>query len=249
MQFSNVTIRDLMNVGAHFGHKKSFWDPRMLPYIYGTSENNTHIIDLQKTVPMFREALQFICRIASQGGRILFVGTKMQASEIVADEARRCSQYFINHRWLGGTLTNWKSISSLVAKLSTYQNRLQSGGDMYTKKELLDTSKKLTKLKRGIDGISEMGGIPDLLFVVDVKKEHIAVKEASALKIPIVGIVDTNSNPRDIDYPIPGNDDSTKSIQYYCRMVSDAVLKGIEIELSNTQRNTKDNRRENKNDS
>ena len=232
MEFPDVTIRELMQVGAHFGHKKSFWDPRMLPYIYGTSETKTHIIDLQKTVPMFRVALEFICKISSQGGRILFIGTKMQASEIVAEEAKRCSQYYINHRWLGGMLTNWKTVSSSISKISEYQEMLKEGDNMYTKKELLGITRNLNKLERSFGGISKMGGMPDVLFVIDVKKEQIAVKEANALKIPIVGVVDSNSNPRNIDYPIPGNDDSTKSIRYYCSMVSDAVLKGIEIELS-----------------
>ncbi|MBQ4875446.1 MAG: 30S ribosomal protein S2 [Rickettsiaceae bacterium H1] len=234
MDFPDVTIRDLMEVGAHFGHKKSFWNPKMLPYIYGTSETKTHIIDLQKTVGMFRRALEFVCKIAAQGGRILFVGTKMQAADIVAEEAKRCSQYYINHRWLGGMLTNWKTVSSSISKISEYQNILKDDSEIYTKKELLGISRKLDKLEKSFGGISEVGGIPDVLFIIDVKKEKIAVKEANDLKIPIVGIVDTNSDPECINYPIPGNDDSTKSIKYYCRMISDAVLKGIEIELSSS---------------
>lgn len=234
MEFPNVTVRDLMEVGAHFGHKKSFWNPKMLPYIYGRSETNTHIIDLQKTVPMFKMALEFICKIAAQGGRVLFVATKMQASEIIIEEAKRCSQYYINHRWLGGMLTNWATVSSSISKISDYQNMLNEGDDVYTKKELLGVQRKLGRLEKSFGGIREMAGMPDALFVVDVKKEQIAIREARVLKIPIIAVVDTNSDPENIDYPIPGNDDSTKSIKYYCRMVSDAILKGLEIELSHS---------------
>ena len=250
MNFENVTVKGLMEAGAHFGHKTSFWNPKMMPYIYGTSETKTHIIDLQKTVPMFRVALEFICEVASKGGRILFVGTKMQAADIVAEEAKRCSQYYINHRWLGGMLTNWKTVSSSIAKMFHYQKTLddeekkvRSGeASLYTKKELLGITKNLEKLDRSFGGISEIGGRPDVLFVIDVRKEQIAVKEANALNVPIVGIVDTNSNPSNIDYPIPGNDDSTRSIQYYCRLVSDAVLKGIEIEMSSSSTPSKGKR-------
>ena len=245
MNFENVTIKNLMEAGAHFGHKASFWNPKMVSYIYGTSETKTHIIDLQKTVPMFRAALAFICDVASKGGRILFVGTKMQAADIIASEAKRCSHYYINHRWLGGMLTNWKTVSSSIAKMSHYQNMLNNDSSLYTKKELLGFSRNLEKLNRSFGGISEIGGKPDVLFIVDVKKEQIAVKEANALKVPVVGVVDTNSNPNNIDYPIPGNDDSTRAIQYYCRMVSDAVLKGIEIEMSSSPKHKNKDVKEN----
>ncbi len=239
MQFQNVTIRELMECGAHFGHKSSYWNPKMLPYIYGLSKTRNHIIDLRKTVAMFRVALEFLCKVSSRGGRILFVGTKMQAAGIIAEEARRCSQYYINHRWLGGTLTNWKTVSASISKISEYQNMQNDDTGMYTKKENVGFERNLAKLKRAFGGIESMGGIPHALFVVDVQKEHIAVKEANALKMPIVGVVDTNSNPSNIDYPIPGNDDSSKSIKYYCRLVSDAILKGIEEELSPSKKDEK----------
>lgn len=232
MNFQNVTIQNLMSVGAHFGHKKSYWNPLMNPYIYGTSRTKTHIIDLQKVVPMLKEALGFLFKVASTGGRILFVGTKMQASEIVAKEALRCSQYYINHRWMGGMLTNWGTVSSSISKIAEYQVMLENKDGLFIKKELLGISRNLHKLNMAFGGISEMGGMPDALFIVDVNKEQIAVQEANKLKIPIVGVVDTNSNPRDISYPIPGNDDSSKSIQYYCQLVSDAILQGMEEELS-----------------
>ncbi len=228
-----VSMSDLVKVGAYFGHRRSYVHPKMLPYIYGT-KNRVHIIDMRKTVPMFRLALDYISGVARSKGRVLFVGTKMQASDILKEEASRCGQFYVNHCWRGGLLTNFSTVSSSVAKLIEYENILENKRDHYTKKELIWIDRKRAKLELVFGGIRSMGGIPDIMFVIDAKKESVALNEAKKLGIPVVAVVDTNTDPSGINYVIPGNDDSTQSIKYYCRMVSDAVLSGIEKDLASS---------------
>jgi len=202
----------------------------MGPYIFG-KRNGVHILDLEQTVPMLHQALLFVRGVVAGGGRVLFVGTKRQASEKIADAGKRCGQYYVNHRWLGGMLTNWKTISLSIRRLKELDNQLATEVEGLTKKELLKLTRERDKLERALGGIKEMGGLPDVLFVIDTNKEHIAVDEAKVLKIPVVAVVDSNSNPTRIDYPIPGNDDALRSIGLYCELVSDAVLDGIQAEL------------------
>jgi len=228
-----VTIRDLAGSGVHFGHKISRWNAKMAPYIYGVhQENRIHIIDLRKTLPLLQVAIKALYEVASQGGRILFVGTKFQALDIIASEAVRCGQYYVNYRWLGGMLTNWGTVSSSIKTLIQYEKILNDENSVLTKKELGNIEKKRQKLDKALGGIREMGAIPDILFIIDTNKEHIAVKEAKKLGIPIVAVLDTNSDPDDITYPIPGNDDSRKSIELYCRLAADFILTGIESSLA-----------------
>ncbi|MGL9718516.1 MAG: 30S ribosomal protein S2 [Wolbachia sp.] len=228
-----VTIRDLAGSGVHFGHKISRWNAKMAPYIYGVhQENRIHIIDLRKTLPLLQVAMKALYEVASQGGRILFVGTKFQALDIIASEAVRCGQYYVNYRWLGGMLTNWGTVSSSIKTLIQYEKMLNDENSVLTKKELGNIEKKRQKLDKALGGIREMGAIPDILFIIDTNKEHIAVKEAKKLGIPIVAVLDTNSDPDDITYPIPGNDDSRKSIELYCRLAADFILTGIESNLA-----------------
>ncbi|WCR58470.1 MAG: 30S ribosomal protein S2 [Wolbachia endosymbiont of Ctenocephalides felis wCfeJ] len=228
-----VTIRDLAGSGVHFGHKISRWNAKMAPYIYGVhQENRIHIIDLRKTLPLLQVAMKALCDVASQGGRILFVGTKFQAMDIVASEAVRCGQYYVNYRWLGGMLTNWGTVSSSIKTLIQYEKVLSDENSALTKKELGNIEKKRQNLDKVLGGIREMGAVPDILFVIDTNKEHIAVKEAKKLGIPIVAVLDTNSDPDDITYPIPGNDDSRKSIELYCRLAADFILAGVESSLA-----------------
>jgi len=228
-----VTIRDLAGSGVHFGHKISRWNAKMAPYIYGVhQENRIHIIDLRKTLPLLQVAMKALYEVASQGGRILFVGTKFQALDIIASEAVRCGQYYVNYRWLGGMLTNWGTVSSSIKTLIQYEKMLNDENSVLTKKELGNIEKKRQKLDKALGGIREMGAIPDILFIIDTNKEHIAVKEAKKLGIPIVAVLDTNSDPDDITYPIPGNDDSRKSIELYCRLAADFILTGIESSLA-----------------
>ncbi|QOD38162.1 30S ribosomal protein S2 [Candidatus Wolbachia massiliensis] len=228
-----VTVRDLAGSGVHFGHKISRWNAKMAPYIYGVhQENRIHIIDLRKTLPLLQVAMKALHDVASEGGRILFVGTKFQALDIIANEAVRCGQYYVNHRWLGGMLTNWGTISSSINTLSQYEKILNDENSILTKKELGNIEKKRQKLDKALGGIREMGAIPDILFIIDTNKEHIAVKEAKKLGIPIVAVLDTNSDPDDITYPVPGNDDSRKSIELYCRLAADFILAGIESNLA-----------------
>ena len=228
-----VSMSDLVKVGAYFGHRSSYVNPKMLPYIYGT-KNGVHIIDMSKTVAMLRCAADYVCGIARNKGRVLFVGTKMQASDILAKEASRCGQFYVNHCWRGGLLTNFSTVSSSVAKLAEYEDILQNKRDNYTKKELLWIDRKRAKLQSVFGGIRGMGGLPDVIFVIDAKKESVAVLEANKLKIPVVAVVDTNTSPIGVDYIIPGNDDSTQSIQYYCTIMSDAILSGIEKDLASS---------------
>ncbi|WP_253300044.1 30S ribosomal protein S2 [Wolbachia endosymbiont of Chironomus riparius] len=229
------TIRDLAGAGIHFGHKTSRWNAKMAPYIYGINQtNNIHIINLEKTLPLLKIALKALYDVASKHGRILFVGTKFQASDVIAIEAIRCGQYYVNDRWLGGMLTNWGTVSSSVRTLVQYEKVLNDEESTLTKKELGNIDKKRKKLDKSLGGIREMGALPDILFVVDTNKENVAVKEAKKLGIPLVAILDTNSNPDGITYPIPGNDDSRKSIELYCRLASDSILSGMESNLANS---------------
>jgi small subunit ribosomal protein S2 len=236
----NFTIQDLLDAGVHFGHKTMRWNPKMAPYLYG-ARNNIHIIDLQKTAPMLKKALEVVHEVAKNNGRILFVGTKTQACEIVADAAARCGQYFVNYRWLGGMLTNLGTVSKSIKTLIDLENKIneqnlaEADPEMVmvrlTKKERLDLSRKAEKLTKSLGGIRAMGGRPDLLFIIDTNKESLAIQEAKKLGIPVVAVIDSNSNPDGIDFPIPGNDDAIRSITLYCDLVSRAVLAGIEDSL------------------
>jgi small subunit ribosomal protein S2 len=234
------TIKDLLDAGVHFGHKTMRWNPKMAPYIYG-ARNSIHIIDLQKSAPLLKKALEVVNEVARNNGRILFVGTKTQASEIIAEAAKRCGQYFVNYRWLGGMLTNFGTVSKSIKTLTDLEHRLNEQVELdnnpelniirLTKKERLDLSRKADKLNKSLGGIREMGGRPDLLFVIDTNKEGLAIQEANKLGIPIIAILDSNSNPDGIDYPVPGNDDAIRSLTLYCDLVSQSVLAGIEESL------------------
>jgi small subunit ribosomal protein S2 len=234
MSLPPISMRQLLEAGVHFGHQTHRWNPKMSPYLFG-ERNGIHIIDLSQTVPMLYQALEAIRDITMSGGRVLFVGTKRQASGPVATAAKRCGQHFINHRWLGGTLTNWKTISNSIRRLRTLEEQLQAGESSgLTKKELLHLNRELEKLERSLGGIKEMGGLPDILVVIDTNKEALAIKEAQILGIPVVGILDSNSDPDGVRYPVPGNDDALRAIDLYCELVSQAVLEGIQKEISET---------------
>lgn len=226
------TIRELLEAGVHFGHKTMRWNPKMAPFLYG-SRNNVHIIDLQQTAPLLHNALKAIHQVIANNGRLLFVGTKRQASDIVASAAQRCGQYYVNHRWLGGMLTNWQTVSSSIKVLQSLEEKLadpiESG---LNKKEQLMLTRQKEKLDRSLGGIRDMGGQPDILFVIDTNKEKIAIQEAKKLGIPVVAVIDSNSDPDNIDFPIPGNDDAIRAIETYCRLISDSVLSGIETGLA-----------------
>lgn len=232
MTLPTFTIRQLVEAGVHFGHHARRWNPQMAPYIYG-KKDNIHIIDLQKTYPMLYTALNAVREVAANGGKVLFVATKKQAQDIVKENAERCGQYYINHRWLGGTLTNWKtvckSINRLVKLNDMFANNTTEG---YTKKELLNLKKEQEKLAMSLNGIMNMGGQPDILFVIDTPREALAIKEAKKLGIPVIGITDTNANPNDVDYPVPGNDDAIRAISLYCELVSAAILDGMQAEIA-----------------
>ena len=234
----NINIKNLLQVGVHFGHKKNLWNPEMSKYIYGV-RNKTHIIDLQQSAHQLYMALSSIFTVAYNNGRILFVNTKKQSTDVVKNAAKRCGQYYVNHRWLGGMLTNWATVSSSIKKLKKYEEVLNSKEKKYTKKELLNFTRKKEKLEKAIGGIANLGGLPDMLFIIDVKTHVIAVQEANKLNIPVFAIVDTNSSPKGVDFVIPGNDDSRKSISLYCNLVSDAILAGIEKKFSSEQVNFK----------
>jgi len=223
----DFSMRQLLEAGVHFGHQTHRWNPKMAPYIYG-ARNNIHIIDLAQTVPLLFRALQQVSDTVAQGGRVLFVGTKRQASDAIADAARRCAQYYVNSRWLGGTLTNWKTISHSIDRLRKLDEMLDEGGVQgLTKKELLSLTREREKLVRALGGIRDMGGVPDLLFVVDTNKEAIAIAEARRLNIPVAAVVDTNSDPQGITFPIPGNDDAGRAVALYCDLVARAAIDGI----------------------
>ncbi|HXF52581.1 MAG TPA: 30S ribosomal protein S2 [Hyphomicrobiaceae bacterium] len=227
MALPTFTMRQLLEAGVHFGHQSHRWNPKMRPYIYG-ERNNIHIIDLTQTTPLLHQALVKISDTVSGGGRVLFVGTKRQAAEAIAEAARRSAQYYINHRWLGGTLTNWKTISQSIRRLRQVEEILAGEGQGRTKKELLNLTRERDKLNKALGGIKGMGGTPDLLFVIDTNKEAIAIAEAKKLGIPIVAVVDTNCDPDGIDFPIPGNDDAGRAITLYCDLAARAAIDGIE---------------------
>ena len=229
MALPTFTMRQLLEAGVHFGHHTRRWNPQMAPYIYGT-RNGIHVLDLRQTVTMLHDGLQAVRDIVGRGGRLLFVGTKRQASDHIADAAKRCGQYYVNHRWLGGTLTNWRTIQGSIKRLREYDELLGQEHVGLTKKELLMRTRERDKLERALGGIKEMGGLPDILFVIDTNKESIAVKEAQKLGIPVVAVVDSNSDPTGITFPVPGNDDALRSITLYCTLVSDAVLDGLQQE-------------------
>jgi small subunit ribosomal protein S2 len=219
---SKVSIKDLLDAGAHFGHKTNRWNPKMSEFLYG-HRNGIHIIDLQKTVVLFNEALNVVKDYSSNGKKILFVGTKRQASDLIEKYAKLCNQYFINKRWLGGILTNWDTIQNSLKRLKNIEDILQNKVSSYTKKELLKFQKSSEKLNKAIGGIKDLTRKPDLLFIIDTNKEFLAVKEANKSGIPIVAIVDSNSNPDGIDFPIPGNDDAIRSIEFYCNTISETI--------------------------
>ena len=225
------TMRQLLEAGVHFGHQTHRWNPKMSRYIFGV-RNGIHIIDLEQTVPMLHRALGAVRDIVSSGGRVLFVGTKRQASSPVTEAARRCGQYYVNHRWLGGMLTNWSTISISIKRLKDLDGMLTDDNVGLTKKELLRLTRERDRLERALGGIKEMGGIPDLLFVIDTNREDIAIKEGRKLGIPVVAVVDSNSDPVGIAYPIPGNDDALRAINLYCDLVVQSVLGGIQAEMS-----------------
>ena len=226
MALPEFSMRQLLEAGAHFGHQTHRWNPKMERYIFG-SRANIHIIDLSQTIPLLHQALVKVREVAASGGRVLFVGTKRQASDPVSQAAKRCAQYYVNHRWLGGTLTNWRTISLSIARLRELEGVLDNGGEGRTKKELLQLTREREKLELSLGGIKDMGGIPDLMFVIDTNKEAIAIQEARKLNIPVVAILDTNCDPNGITYPIPGNDDAARALQLYCDLVADSVLDGL----------------------
>jgi small subunit ribosomal protein S2 len=219
-----VTMRSMLEAGVHFGHRTRFWNPKMKPYIFGV-RNKVHIINLDKTLPMFNETLSFVKRVAARNGKVLFVGTKARANQIIAEQAQRCGMPYVNYRWLGGMLTNYKTVKQSIKRLRELEAMRDDGTfDKLVKKEALMRQRELIKLERGLGGIKDMGSLPDALFVIDVGNEKIAVQEANNLRIPVVGVVDTNNSPDGIDYIIPGNDDAIRSIELYVTQVADAIL-------------------------
>lgn len=226
-----VDMRALLEAGVHFGHQTHRWNPKMAPFIFG-ERNGIHIIDLSQTVPYFGRALQVVRDVVAGGGRVLFVGTKRQASPIIAESAKRCGQYYVNHRWLGGMMTNWQTISQSIKRLKQLNEQLGQEHTGLTKKETLQLTRQRDKLELSLGGIQDMGGLPDLVFVADVNRDDIAIAEANRLGIPVIGVIDTNSKPDGIDYPVPGNDDATRAIRLYCDLVADAVLDGIQADLA-----------------
>ena len=220
-------MRQLLEAGAHFGHQTHRWNPKMDRFIFG-SRSNIHIIDLSQSIPLLHQALVKVREVAAAGGRVLFVGTKRQASDPVAEAAKRCAQYYVNHRWLGGTLTNWRTISGSIARLRELEGVLDTeGGSGRSKKERLQLTREREKLELSLGGIKNMGGIPDIMFVIDTNKEAIAIQEARKLNIPVIAILDTNCDPDGITFPIPGNDDAARAIQLYCDLIADSVLDGM----------------------
>ncbi len=231
MSIPTFTMRQLLEAGVHFGHHTRRWNPKMSPYIFG-KRNSIHIINLEKTVPMLYEALEAVQSIAKNGGKFLFVGTKRSASDLIAQAATNCGQYYVNHRWLGGMLTNWETVSKSIKKLKNLEDRISSGEiNNLTKKERLNIERHKEKLDLTLGGIKDMNGIPDALFVIDTNKEAIAVLEANNLNIPVIAICDTNTNPSNVDFPIPGNDDALRAISLYCDLIAASVLKGLETNL------------------
>jgi small subunit ribosomal protein S2 len=230
MAFPTFTMRQLLECGVHFGHSTRRWNPKMAPYLFGV-RNGIHVIDLEQTAPLLHRALVAMRDIVAQGGRVLVVGTKRQASDKVADAAKRCGQYYVNHRWLGGMMTNWRTISNAIRRLRDLDQKLQGGIEGLTKKETLRLTRERDRLERSIGGIKEMAGLPDVLFVIDTNKEAIAIAEANKLKIPVVAVLDSNSDPKGVDFPIPGNDDAMRAIGLYCDLLVEAVLDGLQQEM------------------
>ncbi len=226
MALPEFSMRTLLEAGAHFGHQTHRWNPKMDKYIFG-SRSNIHIIDLSQSIPLLHQALVAVRDVAAKGGRVLFVGTKRQAADPVAEAAKRCAQYYMYHRWLGGTLTNWRTVSGSIQRLRELDSLLESGGEGRVKRELLSLQRERDKLEASLGGIKDMGGVPDIMFVIDTNKEAIAIQEARKLNIPIIAILDTNCDPDGITYPVPGNDDAARAIQTYCDLIADAVLDGL----------------------
>ena len=228
---AKVSMRDMLQAGVHFGHQTRFWNPKMKPFIFG-ARNNVHIINLEKTVPMFDDALNYLSSVASKKGKVLFVGTKRAATEAVKEAAVNCDQFYVNHRWLGGMLTNWKTVRQSIKRLKDLETQSQDGTfEKLTKKEALMRTREMEKLEKSLGGIKDMGGLPDVLFVIDADHEHIAIKEANNLGIPVVSIVDTNSNPDGVDYIIPGNDDAIRAVQLYLNAAADSIKTARELDI------------------
>ena len=225
MAVPTVSMQQLIEAGAHFGHQTHRWNPRMKPYIFG-ARNGVHIIDLSQTVPLFARALDFVAATVRAGGKVLFVGTKRQAQEPIAQAARQCGQHFVNHRWLGGMLTNWKTISQSIKRLKSLEEQLSGDTAGLTKKEVLQLTRERDKLELSLGGIRDMGGIPDVMFVIDANKEELAIKEANVLGIPVVAVLDTNVDPNGIAFPIPGNDDASRAVRLYCDAVAQSATTG-----------------------
>jgi small subunit ribosomal protein S2 len=225
MAAPTVSMHQLIEAGAHFGHQTHRWNPRMKPYIFG-ARNGVHILDLSQTVPLFARALEFVSATVQAGGKVLFVGTKRQAQEPIAQAARACGQHFVNHRWLGGMLTNWKTISGSIKRLKTLEEQLSGDTAGLTKKEVLQLTRERDKLELSLGGIRDMGGIPDVMFVIDANKEELAIKEANVLGIPVVGILDSNVDPSGIAFPVPANDDASRAVRLYCDAIAQAATKG-----------------------
>jgi small subunit ribosomal protein S2 len=235
MAMPEFTLRQLLESGVHFGHHTRRWNPKMAPYLFGI-RNQVHIIDLQQTVPMLDRALRAVRDTTAAGGRVLFVGTKRAAAEYVADAAKRCGQYYVNHRWLGGMLTNWKTITGSIKRLRQIDEMLAGDIQGLTKKEVLDITRDREKLERALGGIKEMGGLPDILFIIDTNKEKLAVEEANKLGIPVIAVLDSNSDPTGVTFPIPGNDDAIRAITLYCDLIAGAALDGISAEMMSSGR-------------
>ncbi|GAM07119.1 MULTISPECIES: 30S ribosomal protein S2 [Novosphingobium] len=233
MAAPTVTMQQLIEAGAHFGHQTHRWNPRMKPYIFG-ARNGIHIIDLSQTVPLMARALDFVSATVQAGGKVLFVGTKRQAQEPIAQAARACGQHFVNHRWLGGMLTNWKTISQSIKRFKALEEQLAGDTHGLTKKEILQLTRERDKLELSLGGIRDMGGIPDVMFVIDANKEELAIKEANVLGIPVVAVLDTNVNPQGIAFPIPGNDDASRAVRLYCDAMAQAATKGGQDALADS---------------
>jgi len=231
MAIPDFTMRQLLEAGVHFGHHTRRWNPKMSPFLFGV-RNNVHIIDLEQTVPMLHRAMTAVRDTVAGGGRVLFVGTKRQAQEPIAAAAKRCGQYYVNHRWLGGMLTNFKTISLSIRRLREFDEKISQPASGLTKRELLELTRDRDKLERALGGIKEMGGLPDLIFIIDTNKEAIAIEEANRLNIPVAAILDSNSSPDGVTFPVPGNDDAMRAIHTYCDLISGSVLAGIQAELT-----------------
>ncbi len=231
MALPKFTMNELIEAGAHFGHKTKRWNPKMAPYLFGV-RNGLHIIDLQQTVPLLHRAMVAVREVVAKHGRVLFVGTKRQAADPIAESAKACGQYYINQRWLGGMLTNWGTIQASIKRLRKLEELLAQEDTGLTKKELLSITHEHEKLEKSLGGIKDMGGLPDLIFIIDTNKEDLAVKEAARLNIPVIAILDSNSSPDFITYPVPANDDATRAIRLYCQLLSDAAIDGLKESLA-----------------